>query len=65
MSKNHNVCRNGADCVCMFCERRRRVMAKIPRISDELASKYGIIAAKWHKQLYFKELFKPINNEES
>lgn len=65
MYKNHNVCRNGADCVCMFCERDRKLMARIPQISDFEAERYGRIAANWHKRLFQKEIYPPINNEEA
>lgn len=59
------LCENSPQCTCIFCERHRKVMAKIPRISDELASKYGRIADKMHKQLYQKEIYPPINNKEA
>ena len=59
------LCENSPQCTCIFCERHRKVMAKIPRISDELAKKYGKIADKWHKQLYQKEIYPPINNDEA
>ena len=48
------LCENSPQCTCIFCERHRRVMAKIPRISDEEALRYGRIADKMHKQLFIK-----------
>lgn len=52
-------------CECVKCTHERRLLRYIPKISDELAKKYGKIADKWHKQLYQKEIYPPINNDEA
>lgn len=41
-------------CECVQCTHERRLLRSIPKISDEEAKKYGIIADKWHKQLFIK-----------
>lgn len=48
------LCENSPQCTCIFCKSHRKVMDKIPRISDFEAERYGIIADKWHKQLFIK-----------
>ena len=59
------LCENSPQCTCIFCKSHRKVMDKIPRISDFEAERYDIIADKLHKQLYQKEIYPPINNEEA